>query len=162
MLPPSPFVALARARGAALQSYGGHELAETFGDPIEECASVRSAAGLFDLSFRAGLSFTGADRTTFLHNLLSNDVAGLRPGAGCYATLLTRESKVVADTYVFCGNDSIRLELDGRVKGRAREHLERFLVADEVEIEDRSEVETSLGVHGPRAGEILSGASAGL
>jgi len=161
-LPPSPFLELARARGAAFQSRGGHELAETFGDPLEEYTSVRSGAGLFDLSFRTGLSFTGADRATFLHNLLSNDVAGLSPGAGCYATLLNRESKVVADTYVFCSNDSIRLELDGRVKDRAREHLERFLVADEVEIEDRSEAETSLGVHGRRAHEVLSEATGGL
>jgi folate-binding protein YgfZ len=159
---PSPFLELARARGAALHSYGGHELAETFGDPLDECRHVRSAAGLFDLSFRAGLSFTGADRATFLHNLLSNDVSGLRPGTGCYATLLTRESKVVADSYVFCSSDSIRLELDGRVKDRAREHLERFLVADEVEIEDRSEAETSLAVHGPRAAEALAAAGGGL
>ncbi len=110
---------------------------------------------LFDLSFRAGLQFSGPDRATFLHNLLSNDVAGLRPGTGCYATLLTRESKVVADANVLCTKDAIRLELDRRFRDRAKAHLERFLVADDVEIEDRSEQETSLGIHGPRSPEIL-------
>jgi folate-binding protein YgfZ len=161
-LPLSPFVELARARGAVVRSYGGHELVETFGDPLKECADVRAAAGIVDLSFQVGLSFSGADRATFLHNLLSNDIVGLRPGSGCYATLLTRESKIVSDARVLCFEDSIRLELDFRVKDRARQHLERFLVADDVEIEDRTESETALGVHGPRAGDVIAAAIPGL
>jgi folate-binding protein YgfZ len=155
MIPSSPFAELARARGAVFRDYGGLALVETYGDPLTECAAVRAGAGLFDLSFRTTLQFTGPDRTAFLHNLLSNDIAALRPGTGCYATLLTRESKVVADANVFCMEDSIRLDLDLRVKDRARAHLEKFLVADDVEIEDRTEAETSLGVHGPRSSEIL-------
>lgn len=158
MLPPSPLVDVARARGVACRSYGGVELVEAFTDPSAEATAARAGAGLFDLSFRAGLQFTGPDRATFLHNLLSNDIAALRPGTGCYATLLTRESKVVADADVLCMKDAIRLELDRRVKDRARSHLERFLVADDVEIEDRSGEETSLGIHGPRAPEILAAA----
>ena len=158
----SPFVELARARGAAVRSYAGHELAETFGDPLKEAADVRAVGGLVDLSFRVGLSFTGTDRATFLHNLLSNDITGLRPGAGCYATLLTRESKVVSDATVLCLEDAIRLELHLRAKDRARAHLERFLVADDVEIEDRTDLETTLGVHGPHAAEVIAAASPGI
>ncbi len=151
----NPLADLVRALGAVMRSYDGVELAESFGDPRIEATDARKAAGLFDLSSRARLRFRGPDRVTFLHNLLSNDVAALRPGTGCYATLLTRESKVVADTNVLCMEDVIDLELDRSVKDRARAHLERFLVADDVEVEDRSEKETSLGVHGPRAPEIL-------
>jgi folate-binding protein YgfZ len=132
------------------------ELVETFTDPSREATEARAGAGLFDLSFRAGLQFTGHDRATFLHNLLSNDIAGLRPGTGCYAILLTRESKIVADVNVLCSKEAMRVELDRRVKDRARAHLERFLVADDVEIEDRSDDEASLGIHGPRAPEILA------
>ena len=141
-----------------MRSYDGIELAESFTDPRTEAIETRLGAGLFDRSLRAGLIFTGPDRVTFLHNLLSNDIAALRPGTGCYATLLTRESKVVADADVLCMDDAIRLELDRRVKDKARAHLERFLVADDVEIEDRSEQDTSLGVHGKRAAEIVKAA----
>jgi folate-binding protein YgfZ len=155
-IPASAFAEVARAGGAACRSYGGIELVETFTDASQEAAEARAVAGLFDLSFRAGLLFTGPDRTTFLHNLLSNDIVALRPGAGCYATLLTRESKIVADANVLCTEDAIRLEVDRTVKDRARAHLERFLVADDVEIEDRSGEEASLGIHGPRAPDILA------
>jgi folate-binding protein YgfZ len=155
MIVQSPFAELGRARGAVFHDYGGLTLVETYSDPLTECADVRAGAGLFDHSYRTALRFTGQDRVTFLHNLLSNDIAALRPGMGCYATLLTRESKVVADANVFCMEDSVRLDLDVRIKDRARAHLEKFLVADDVEIEDRAELETSLGVHGPRSSEIM-------
>jgi glycine cleavage system T protein len=156
----SPFADLERARGAVFHDYSGLTLVETYSDPLTECAAVRAGAGVFDRSYRAALRFTGQDRVTFLHNLLSNDIAALGPGTGCYATLLTRESKVVADANVFCMEDSVRLDLDVRVKDRARAHLEEFLVADDVEIEDRTELDTSVGVHGPRSSEIVRAALA--
>jgi folate-binding protein YgfZ len=121
----------------------------------EEYEGSRRAAGLFDFDFRAALFFTGPDRATFLHNVLSNDILTLRPGTGCYATLLTQQSKIVADAYVFAGDDRIRFDVDRALKRRAREHLEKFLVADEVEIEDPSERESALGIVGPLAGHVL-------
>lgn len=151
----SPFFEVERAAGAVVQTYGGLELPEKFLDPMAECEVARGAAGLIDLSFRASLRFTGPDRTSFLHNMLSNDVKSLRPGTGCYTAVLTQPSKVVADARLFCLEDALLLEVDLRFKDRAREHLEKFLVADEVEIEDLSERETALGVHGPRSADVL-------
>ena len=122
----NPFAEMTRARGAVMRDYAGVELPETFGDPLKECIDVRSAAGLFDLSFRTGLVFTGSDRATFLHNLLSNDITALRPGSGCYATLLTRESKVVADANVLCMAESIRLDRSPRREAGVRARRARF------------------------------------
>jgi folate-binding protein YgfZ len=144
-----------RAAGAVIRPYGGVELPEKFADPMQEVERVRAAAGLFDLSFRSRLRFTGADRVDFLHNLLSNDVRSLRAGGGCYATILTRESRVVADANVFCGPEAIFLDVDARRKDRARAHLEQFLVADDVEIEDLAAAEATIGVHGPRAADVI-------
>jgi glycine cleavage system T protein len=157
---PSPFAGLARASGAALRSYGDLELPDRFSPSQSEYAQARGAAALFDFSFRAGLSFVGADRRDFLHNLLSNDIRSLQPGAGCYATLLTQQSKVVSDAYVFCLADSFRLDVDALMKDRACEHLQRFLVADDVEIEDLAGREAVLGVFGPRAPDVLRAAGA--
>lgn len=156
----SPFALLARAAGATPRSYGPLELPEHFGPADVEYARARGAAALFDFSFRAGLRFVGSDRQAFLHNLLSNDVQGLQPGTGCYATLLTQQSRVVCDAYVFCTADALRLDVDALLKDRAREHLEKFLVADDVEIEDRSGAEAVLGVFGPRSVEVLRAAGA--
>ena len=39
----------------------------------------------------------GADRRSFLHALVSNDITGLGPGAGCYAALLTPQGRLIAE-----------------------------------------------------------------
>ncbi len=157
----SPFLDAERAAGATIQTYGGLELPEKFVDPMAEYEAARAAAGLFDLSFRGSLRFTGSDRTSFLQNMLSADIRALRPGGSCYTAILTQQSKVVADGKVSCFDDSLLLDVDLRFKDRVREHLEKFLVADEVEIEDQSEAETTLGIHGPRAGAVLQAALEG-
>src|SRR5258705_13597134 len=90
-----------RSAGATIRSRGGIDLPEDFGDAGREYAAARSAAGLFDLSFRARLRFHGEDRTTFLHNLLSADVQAVAPGSGVYTTLLTQQSKIVCDANLF-------------------------------------------------------------
>ncbi|MGH7822338.1 MAG: hypothetical protein ACREQ9_21455, partial [Candidatus Binatia bacterium] len=151
----SAFAASARDAGAVLRAYDGIELPEHYGDAVAEARAARSAAGLFALDFRARLRLNGADRASFLHNLLSNDVASLRPGSGCYATILTQQSRVVSDTNVVCAEDEVFLDLEVSRKDRAREHLEKYLVAEEVEIEDLAPAEATLGIHGPRAPEIV-------
>jgi folate-binding protein YgfZ len=149
-----------RARGGAFSEVRGLLLPDHFGDVERDYRRASEAAGIFDLAFRSALRFTGDDRQTFLHNLLSNDVASLVPGTGCYATLLTQQSKVVADAYVFCERESIRLEIDRTLQAQARAHLEKFLVADDVEIEDLSDREAAFGIFGPRALDVISAAGA--
>ena len=123
------------------------------------CRRTRESAALFDLAFRVRLAFTGEDRVSFLHNLLSNDVASLGSGQGCYATILTQQSRVVADANVLRAEDVVFLDVDADLAGRAREHLEKYLVAEDVEIEDRSALETTLGVHGPASPTIVAEAT---
>lgn len=157
----NPLRDVEHAAGASLQSYGGIELPEKYTDPMAECVIVRASAGLVDLSFRSRLAFTGPDRTTFLHNLLSNDILRLRPGGGCYTTILTQQSKIVADANVFCAEEAMLLDVDARLAARAREHLDTYLIADDVEVDDRAAAEATLGIHGPRSAEILRRALGG-
>lgn len=158
----SPLADALRAKGATLAEFRGTELAADFGDVEAEWRRGSSAAGIFDLAFRSALCFRGDDRQTFLHNLLSNDVASLRPGQGCHAALLTQQSRVVADAFVFCRAQSVRMELDRALAERSRAHLEKYLVADDVEIEDLGATEAAIGVFGPRAAEVLAAAGAAL
>ncbi|MEA2624963.1 MAG: hypothetical protein QOD06_1008 [Candidatus Binatota bacterium] len=155
MSEPSPFRDLEAAAGAVFRSDRGIELPEQFGDPRAEYDAARTAAGLFDLSFRARVAATGPDRATFLHALTTNDVLALRPGTGCWSSLLTEQSKVVTDLRIFCREDDLLLDLDRRFVEAARAHLEKYLIADEVELEDRGD-DAILGLQGPRAAEVLA------
>ncbi len=145
-----------RARGAVFSHYSGWELAESFGDLASEHAAVRRAAGLIDFSFRGKLEASGRHRVRFLHNMLSNDIQGLAPGSGCYAALLDAKGHLIADIVVHSLPETILLELDPQVKGKARELLARYIIADRVDFRDVSDDYAILSLQGPRAGEILA------
>lgn len=140
----------------------GSSESSSAGDLAREIRIATEAAAVFDFSFRTALRFTGDDRQSFLHNLLSNDVASLTPGTGIYATLLTQQSKVVTDAYVFCSAESLRVELDRALAPRARQHLESFLVADDVEIEDLTGREREIGLFGPKSTNVLQALNASI
>ena len=124
------------AHGATLIDDRGIELPERFTTPVEEYQAVREKAGLIDLSFRAQVRMTGEDRVSFLQGMISNDVKVLRPGDGCAATLLTEQGRIVADLRVYTLDNAILLDVDARIKERMIEALARFIIADDVEMED--------------------------
>lgn len=140
-----------RLHGAQFVEREGWLLPAHFGDSAAEYAAARSAAGLMDLSHRGLLQVTGADRLSFLQGMLSNDLRGLGPFTGQYATLLTQQGKVISDVRVLCAMNSFYLDFWESLKEKILAHLNRYLVADEVEIADRSDEYGTLTIQGPRA-----------
>jgi len=151
-----------RAHGATLIDERGIELPERFTDPVQEYQAVRTKAGLIDLSFRVQVRMTGEDRVSFLHGMLSNDIKGLRTGEGCAATFLTEQGRIVADLRVYALDNCFLLDLDARIKEKTLETLSRFLVADDVELEDLSGTQITLALQGPLATEVLAAAGVQL
>ncbi len=156
----TPLTAWHQAQGAVLVDDRGIELPERFSDPREEYQAVREKAGLIDLSFRAQVRMTGEDRVTFLQGMVSNDVKALRPGDGCAATLLTEQGRLVADLRVYALDTGFLLDVDARIKEKLIETLSHFIIADDVEMEDLSEMQTALALQGPLSSQVL--AAAGL
>lgn len=128
----------------------------------EQAAAVRRSAGLFRLPDRGILGVRGADRVRWLNGMVSNDVAALVPGperSGCYALLLTRQGRIVADLQILLRPDGVLwLETAGEALARVRETLARFIVADDVALEDESPRLVRLGLEGPAAPRILASA----
>lgn len=155
MAPLSPLNDFHSALGAIWTEHDGWRLPLHFGDPAAEHRAVRSAAGLIDLSHRGLLQFTGPDRVSFLQGMLSNDVRALAPFQGQYATLLTQQGKVVADVRVLCAMNSFYLDFWQNLKEKILTHLNRYLIADDVEMVDRSEEYSILTLPGPKAQELL-------
>jgi len=135
-------------------------LPQRFGaEPGAEYRALRDGAALVDLGFRTVVRATGADRATFLQGMLTNDVAGLAPGAGCAALLLTIQGRVTADVRVLTLPDAILLDVDVRARDELVAALEKLLIADDVELTAPPEPVALVGVEGPAA-ESLVGAAA--
>jgi folate-binding protein YgfZ len=85
---------------------------------------------------------SGDDRLEFMHGMCSNDIKGLATGAVSSALVLTEHAHIIAEFYVYATADALLLEADRSGWAKARAHLEKFLVADDVEFEEL----VSLGV----------------
>lgn len=136
-------------------SYENWELVAHFTDPDQEHHAVRQGVGVVDLSYRGRLRLTGGDRATYLHRIISNDVEGLSVGAGNYATILTNRGKIIADMNVYVFEDSIGIETNTETTSSLYQELDKYLIADDVAIEDFTEHTGVVGVHGPKSAELV-------
>ena len=150
-----PLAELHGANGAVFSERDGWSLPLHFGSPAAEHEAVRSRMGLMDLSHRAILKFTGPDRLPYLQGMISNDMRDLAPGQGLYATILNQQGKVLGDIRVFCTAEYVLLDLWEWIKEKILGHLNRYLVADDVEIADITEDYGLISVQGPQCEPFL-------
>jgi folate-binding protein YgfZ len=94
--------------------------------------------------------------------MLTNDIKGLAPGQSCLAVAVTNKGKLVADLRVFQRSDAAWLELAADRAAPLLDHLNRHLIMEECTIEDQSTGSAWIGLHGPRATEILKKLSPSL
>ena len=151
----SPLSAFHKWNGGVFAEGEGWLLPLHFGNAAAEYDTVRSAAGLIDRCHRGLIQITGPDRLSFLQGLLSNDLRQIKPGEGQYATVLNQQGKVLGDVRVLCSENSFYLDLWEFIKDKIVEHLNRYLVADEVEIADRSKEYGTFSVQGPHSKALL-------
>lgn len=144
-----------RSLGATFAEVNGFEVVNDYGDWLAEHAALRDSAGVFDFSFRARLCLIGTDRARFLHGQVTNDVNKLRAGEGCYAAITTAKGKMEADANIFCLADELLLDLEPGLAGKISQRLEKFIVADDVQIVDVAPHYGLLSVQGPAAEGVI-------
>ena len=121
--------------------------------------ALRHTAGWLDLSSRGRIVARGRDRARLLHSLASNDIKKLNPGAGCYAFLLNPQGRIQADVNVFCFDDHFLLDTEAELREKVHQHIKRYIIADQVELEDITAQAACIGVEGPAAASIVAGPS---
>jgi glycine cleavage system aminomethyltransferase T len=122
-----------------------------------EYLAARNHAGMIDLGPRGRIVVHGADRKTFLHALLTNDIALLSAGSGCYAALLTPQGRMVADMNVFELGDVMLIDVKREVKDVLLQRFDQLIFSEDVQLGDVSDVWGCIGVYGPRAAAIAGG-----
>jgi len=97
----------------------------------------------------------GEDRARLLHAMCTQDIAGLRPGQGAYAFFLNAQGRILADANIFCFEDSFLLDTEPETAGKLYDHIERYIIADDVTLEDETERTATLAIEGPKAEQAL-------
>jgi folate-binding protein YgfZ len=133
--------------------------ASVSGKPSEtvcgEHKALTQSVGFCDLGPRTHLRIHGADRATFLHGLCTNDVRGLTVGQGCEAFLTNVQGRTIGYVYVFCGEESLDVETVARQAPSLLPALDRYIIREDVQLEDASDARTELVVAGPQADQCL-------
>ena len=128
---------------------------EHFGDASTEVQAARESAIVVDRSERGKLLFTGEDRASFLHGMLTNTVEGLEDGDGNHAALTDAKGSTRADMWVYHWGDSLAMETEPGLQSAVSEFLDKYIIADDVTISEVSSDYSIVGLHGPAADQIL-------
>jgi folate-binding protein YgfZ len=118
--------------------------------------ALRHGAGLLDLGARGRIIARGRDRARLLHNLTSNEVKKMTPGSGCYAFLLSAKGRIEADLYLWCFAEHFLIDTEPELREKAMQHIRRYIIADQVELEDVTEQTSAIGVEGPAVAAMLA------
>ena len=137
--------------GARFAELNHAPVVNDYGDWRAEHAALRETAGVIDLSFRSRLCLVGTDRVRFLHGQVTNDVKKLRVGEGCYAAITTAKGKMESDLNIFALADELLLDFEPGLTEKISARLEKFIVADDVQMVDAAPHYGLLSVQGPKA-----------
>lgn len=124
--------------------------------------ALRESAAWIGLARRGKIRVTGADRARLLHAMTTNHVQQLQPGQGLYAFFLTAQGRIVADANIVCLDSALLLDVEPEVTTKVYEHLDKFIIADDVALEDVTAGMATVGVEGPSAEETLRGLGAAI
>ena len=82
---------------------------------LDQYHAAHHSAVLVDRSSQGTIALTGIDRASFLHALLTNDIAGLPMGQGVYAAYLTPQGRMISDMRVIETGNRMLLNVERHI-----------------------------------------------
>lgn len=148
---PLPLREFHQTLGASFIDLNGFEAVQDYGDTPSEHRALTESCGFLDLSFRNRLVLLGTDRHKLLNGQVTNNIKDLQAGTGCYAAIVNAKAKMLADVHVHALADELLLDLEPGLGTPIAQRLEKFTVADDVQIIDAAPHYGLLSVQGPRS-----------
>lgn len=120
--------------------------------------ALRESAALLDLNARGRFRMTGEDRARLLHAMSTNHIQQLQPGQGCYAFFLNAQGRILSDAMVLCFEDYLLIDAEAEAHDTLYQHLDKYIIADDVTLEDAREDTAVFAIEGPTSAAMLDGA----
>ncbi len=127
-----------------------------------QLAAILSGAAVAPLADRRGfLRIAGPDAARWLNGMVTNNTQSLQPGEGNYNFLLNAQGRILGDCTIYrdpgAEQPEFLLETDKAQIDTVQQHLDKFIIMDDVELSDVSESRKGVLVAGPKAVSILQG-----
>jgi len=153
----SPLDAVHVAAGAAFTDFAGWKMPVRYGSDLAEHETVRTSAGLFDLSHMAEFIVEGTHAPQFLDYALAGQASVIAPGRAKYSLLLAESGGILDDLVVYRLDDQRFL-----VVANAANHdvvaagLAERRAGFDVAVSDETDTCALIAVQGPETLAVLS------
>jgi tRNA-modifying protein YgfZ len=144
------------AGGTTVGDVGGRSVVLAYGSVAAEYDALHARAALFDRSHRGRMRVTGERAAEMIGGLVTNDVAALAPGQGCYAAALTAKGKIIADLRVFVDEGSVLVDAPARAAEAWASMVKKYVNPRIAPHVDESTQLRDIGVFGANARHIVS------
>jgi tRNA-modifying protein YgfZ len=133
----------------------------------DEYRALTEGCALLDRSERGKLTLAGSGAVEFLNGQVSNELIGLKPGEGCYATFLTHKGKMLGDLRILAVGDDpggapteMLLDTERVALQALFDMIRRFQIGYDVQLHKRTLESALYSLIGPAAEEIATKAFA--
>ena len=92
-----------------------------------------------DLSARTKLRVIGADRFRFINGQITNDLRKANETAAIEACVLNAKGKLHAQIFIAALGEAFLIDADPELRETLRARLERYVIADDVQIDDATD-----------------------
>ena len=129
-----------------------------YGDPFGEQRALIRRAGVVDRSHRGVVRVSGPERLSWLHLLLTQQVADLGEGAGTEALVLDAQGRVEHHAVLAHVDDTVWFDVEPGRAAALAEYLDRMRFWSQVTVADESDDWAVLSLVGPEIDEVLTAA----
>ncbi len=143
--------------GGKMVEFGGWDMPLNYGSQIKEHETVRSAAGVFDVSHMTIIDVSGSAARDFLRHVVANDVDRLKvSGKALYGALLNEHGGVVDDLIVYRREEGYRCVVNASTRDKVLAWFARNNTG--AVLTERQEL-AMLAIQGPNAVALYEGLS---
>lgn len=144
------------AAKAKLIDFGGWEMPVQYAGVIEEHNTVRTKAGLFDVSHMGEVDVKGKDALAFVQNLITNDVTKIQDGQILYSPMCFPNGGIVDDLLVYrYGTEHFYIVVNASNTDKDYAWMLEQTKGYDVQLDNISAQVAQLAIQGPFAEKIL-------
>jgi aminomethyltransferase len=145
------------ARGGRMVEFGGWDMPVQYSTIVEEHNTVRTAAGLFDVSHMGRLSFHGPGALDFLQYVYTNNAATMKDMQVRYGLLCNAAGGIRDDVLVYRWPGSWSMVVNASNRTKVLGWFDEHKAGRDVTVTDQTTGTAMLAVQGPQALQKCAG-----
>jgi aminomethyltransferase len=142
---------------ARIVPFGGWDMPVQYAGIGPEHKAVRAAAGIFDVSHMARVSFGGPDALGLLEHVFTNSVSTMKDGQVRYGLVCNESGGILDDILVYRWPYGFAAVVNAGNREKILAWLEAHRAGRDVQIQDQTFDTTMIAVQGPKSVELVSG-----